>query len=224
MNLLFFSPFCFFFLLDVVSRGSQHHFTRPLFIIRSRPRWAHPLPHHSPATSLRSPARSFDSVATSLRSPVCMIRSRPRCARFSLIIRSQLRFPGQLAALRLVVMDWFFIIVLCIHVFRSLARSLIIRSYHRFTRPLLIISRPLCAHPLPHHSLATLLRSLAHDSVATSLRSPARTIRSRLRCARFSVIIRSRPRFPGQLAATRFAAMNSLFFSPSCVFFTRCGI
>ena len=125
--------------------------------IHSRLRYAHPLAH--------------DSIATSLWSPACMIRSRARCARFSLIFRSRPRFQvliirlrscllGQ-AALRLVFV---FSLVLCIYVFRSLARSLIIRSQHRFSRPLLIIrSRPPSAHPLPHHSLATSLRSPARS-------------------------------------------------------------
>ena len=81
------------------------------------------------------------------------------------------------------------------------------RDLSALTRSLIIHSGLRCAHPL------------AHDSVTTSLRSPVRMIRSRPRCARFSLIISSQPRFPGQLATSRLAAMNLLFFSPFCFFF-----
>ena len=73
------------------------------------------------------------------------------------------------------------------------------------TRSLIIHSRLRYAHPL------------AHDSVATSLRSPARMIRSRARCARFSLIIRSRPR--SRSARCYMVYCNVLLFFSSLCFF-----
>ena len=178
-------------------------------IIHSRLRYAHPLAH--------------DSVATSPRSPTHMIRSRARCARFSLTSSLRLFLPHDSLETSLPGHHNSLVTLLpgsgrFVHSFMHFGRSPALSSFGHNIAPL--AHSLSLAHDLPPLTRSLIIRyahPLAHDSVATLLRSPARMIRSRAHCARFSLIIRSRPR--SRSAHCYMVHCNVLLFFSSLCFF-----